>query len=251
VPYLKQVFDDRLYMPQRDEQHYSDLAENVDSDVVGYRNRLEQLERRMGDAPAAPQRQELAAVRRDLDELEKGAGQATDSQATPDDSKRVVEDSQSVRGRLDRLERSSERKPDGASSFAQAVEFANEVISQFGGSLEKQQLQMLRRQLEQAAAKGDDRSVIRLTEEVDGLRFKVLFRHDWFWREIFDSFHQPEAKFIDDGPARRLLQEGDEAVRRGDGERLRNVVRELWKLKPGDRVESVQDRAIRAGLKRY
>jgi molecular chaperone DnaK len=250
VPYLKQVFDDRLYMPQRDEQHYSDLAENVESDIVGYRNRLERLERRIGDAPAAPQRQELAAVRRDLDELEK-AGQATDSPASPDDSKRVVEDSRSVRGRLDTLERSSGRKPDSASSFAQAVELANEVISQFGGSLEKQQLQMLRRQLEQAAAKGDDRNVTRLTEEVDGLRFSVLFRQDWFWREILDSFHQPGAKFIDDGAARRLLQEGDDAVRRGEGERLRNVVRELWNLQPRDRVESVQDRAIRAGLKRY
>lgn len=251
VPYLKQVFDDKLYMPQRDEQHYSDQAERVDSDVVGYRNRLERLERRMGDASAAPQGQELAAVRRDLDELEKSAGEAADSRATPDDAKRVVEGSRSVRGRLDSLERSSRTKPDSVSSFAQSVEIANEVISQFGGALEKQQLQMLRRQLEQASAKGDDRNVTRLVEQVDALRFRVLFRQDWFWREILESFRQPGAKFLDESAARRLLQEGDEAVRRGDGERLRTVVQELWSLQPRDRVESGQDRAMRAGLKRY
>ena len=46
---------------------------------------------------------------------------------------------------------------------------------------------MLRRELERAASKGDDKAIQRACAEIEALRWRVLFKHDWFWREIFDS----------------------------------------------------------------
>ena len=68
-------------------------------------------------------------------------------------------------------------------------------MGQFGTSLEKQQLAMLQRELERAASKGDGKAIQRATAEIEALRWRVLFKHDWFWREIFDSLCRAEHSF--------------------------------------------------------
>jgi molecular chaperone DnaK len=254
IPYLNKRYDERLYIPQRDEQDFADLSRGVASETANYRERLNTLERRLGDGTDDSAREEMTAIRRDLEDLEKGTEASTHTAlpAEPDDAKRVVEGSKTVRGRLDRLERATERKSGlSGPALTQSVELSVEVVTQFGSALDKQQLSMLRRQLDQAAAKSDDKTVSRICEEVEALRFRVLFKHDWFWKEIFESLRQPSTGFIDWTEARRLIGEGDAATTRGDGETLRKVVHELWKLLPQGGAEATRDRALRSGLRRF
>jgi hypothetical protein len=131
------------------------------------------------------------------------------------------------------------------------MEIAEEVIGTYGTSLEKQQLAMLRRELERVAAKGDDRAVQRACSEIEGLRWRVLGKQDWFWREIFDSLRQADTPFIDVAEARKLIDNGQSAVSSGDGEVLRQVVRDLWKLQPKDQAELMRERALRSGLRKF
>jgi hypothetical protein len=136
-----------------------------------------------------------------------------------------------------------------SAQFIDKVEIAQKVVEKFGSSLEKQQLAMLRRELERAASKRDDKAVQRVCEEIGGLRWRVLARYDWFWREIFDSLAQVGTPFVNASEAQMLIGRGQSAVSSGDGEKLKEVVRALWKLQPKGNAESMSERAVRSGLR--
>ena len=112
VPHLNQHFSGHLYVPQREEQDFSNLSQTVASETQTYRERLEELERTSSDESTQT---ELEDLRRDLDELDARAPAASTTQgkADPDDARRIVEDSKTVRGRLGRLERraAADRNP--------------------------------------------------------------------------------------------------------------------------------------------
>ncbi|HYW38103.1 MAG TPA: Hsp70 family protein [Terriglobales bacterium] len=252
VPHLNQHFSGHLYVAQREEQDFSNLSQTVASETQKYRERLEELERTSSDESTQT---ELEDLRRDVDDLDARAPSPSNTQgkADPDDSRRVVEDSKTVRGRLGRLERraSADRSPVETTQFVELVEMAEQVVGQFGTSLEKQQLAMLRRELERSASKGDGKAIQRASAEIEALRWRVLFKHDWFWREIFDSLCEPNTPFVNPVEARTLITKGQAAVSGGDGEGLREVVRALWKLQPKGNAEATRERAVRSGLRKF
>jgi molecular chaperone DnaK len=252
VPHLNQHFSGDLYLPQREEQDFSNLSQTVASETQTYRERLEELERTSSDESTQT---ELEDLRRDLDDLDARAPSPSNTQgkADPDDSRRIVEDSKTVRGRLGRLERraAADRSPVQTTQFVELVEMAEQVVGQFGTSLEKQQLAMLRRELERSASKGDGKAIQRASAEIEALRWRVLFKHDWFWREIFDSLCEPNTPFVNPAGARTLITKGQAAVSGGDGEGLREVVRGLWKLQPKGNADAARERAVRSGLRKF
>jgi len=255
VPHLNQHFSDRLYVPQREEQDFSNLSHTVALETQTYRQRLEELERKSSDVDDESTQAELVDLRLVLDELDAKvpSPSSASEQADPDDARRIVEQSRTVRGRLGRLERRAAGRRSSLDNiqFVEQVEVAAEVVGQFGTSLEKQQLVVLRRELERAASKGDDKAIQRVCGEIEALRWRVLFKHDWFWREIFNSLRQPDTPFIDLTEARRLIARGEAAVSSGDGVGLREVVRSLWKLQPKGNAEATRERAVRSGLRKF
>jgi len=252
VPHLNQHFSEKLFVPEREEQDFSSLSKSVASETQSYRERLETLDRTSTDDAT---QSELEEIRRDLSELESKIPAPGGSQENqdPDDARRVVETSKSLRGRLGRLERraATDQGPVEQTQFIELVELSEEVVGQFGTSLEKQQLSMLKRELDRAASKGDSKSIKRATDEIQALRLRVLFKHDWFWREIFDSLSEPNAPYINQAEARILITKGQAAISSGNGEGLRDVVRGLWKLQPKGVSEEAQERAVRSGLRKF
>jgi molecular chaperone DnaK len=255
VPHLNQHFSGRLYVPQREEQDFSKLSNAVASETNSYRRRLEEIEKNPPTADDESTQNELEDLRRNIDELESKTPMLDQSpeRTDPDEARRIVEESKTVRGQLSRLERRSADRGGSFKStqFAAQVEIAEEVVGKYGTSLEKQQLAMLRRELERAAAKSDDKAVQRACSEIEGLRWRVLGKQDWFWREIFDSLRQADTPFIDVAEAQKLFAKGQSAVSSGDGDVLREVVRELWKLQPKDQSELMRERALRSGLRKF
>jgi molecular chaperone DnaK len=254
VPHLNQHFSGRLYVPQREEQDFSKLSNAVASETNSYRRRLEELEKNSPAVDDEAQGQ-IEDLRRNIDELESKipTRDQLPERADPDEARRIVDKSKNVRGQLGRLERRSADRGGffKSAQFAAQVEIAEEVVGKYGTSLEKQQLSMLRRELERAAAKGDDKAVQRACSEVEGLRWRVLGKQNWFWREIFDSLRQPGTPFIDMAEAQKLFAKGQSAISSGDGEVLREVVRDLWKNQPKDQAELIRERALRSGLRKF
>jgi molecular chaperone DnaK len=252
VPHLNHHFRENLFLPEREEQDFSNLSKSVASETESYRERLEALDRTSTDEATQT---ELDGIRRDLTELDSTTPVpgGTQEKQDPDDARRVVETSKSLRGRLGRIERrtATDRAPVEQTQFIELVEHAEEVVGQFGASLEKKQLAMLKRELERAATKGDSKSIQRATEEIQALRWRVLSKHDWFWREIFDSLSEPNTPYINQAEARLLITKGQAAISSGNGEGLRDVVRGLWKLQPKGVSEEAKERAVRSGLRKF
>jgi molecular chaperone DnaK len=249
VPHLNQHFSDKLYVPEREEQDFADLSAKASADTQSYRARLEELERTTEDDGAQT---ELRQIRQELDEIDTTAAESGE-RVDPDNARRIVEASKTVRGRLSRLELRSGSDSGSVThlQFVETVEKAEEVVSQFGSSLEKQQLAMLKRELERAGSRGDSKAVKRAADEIDALRWRTLFKHDWFWREIFDSLCEPNTPFVDQAQAQALIAKGKAAVLSGDGQTLREVVRSLWKLEPQSAANEARERAVRSGLRKY
>ena len=256
VSHLNQHFSGRLYVPQREEQDFSTLSRSIASETRVYRQKLEELERRLPADTPDSSRNELEDLRRKLDELDAkapapgGSAEKTD----PDDARRIVEVSKDVRGRIGRLERNSAStggRLNNSKRLTESVEAATAVVEQFGSALDKQQLAMLRREIERATTKGDEKSIQRAIEEIEGLRWRVLFKHDWFWKEVFDSLCQPNAPYVDLAESQRLIKAGKDAVSSGNGNGLKEVVRALWKLQPKDSADVTRERALRSGLRKF
>lgn len=254
VPRLDQRFSGRLFVPQREEQDFSDISRGVAAEAQAYRRRLDEIERTLSGTEDEATLHEVAEVRRNLDALDATSPGGRSAERTdPDDARRVVEGSKHVRGQLGRLERRTvgSGKPLDSVHFVELMEHASAVVTQFGIALDKQQFAMLRREFERAAAKGDEKAFQRVCGELDGLRWRVLYRHDWFWREIFDSLKQPGVPFIHPSEAQRLIADGQAAVSGGDGEGLKKAVRGLWQLQPKDAAAAVRERAVRSGLRKF
>jgi molecular chaperone DnaK len=254
VRHLNQHFTDHVYLPQREEQDFSDLSRKAAAEAEVYQERLEQLEMSSDDQPHI--QDELSELRRDLQDLA-ARTPASDGQGEkpvdPDEARRVVEYSKSIRGRIGRLERRVVAKTGSFASvqFVDVVEKAEETIEQYGDVLDKQQFGVLRRELERVAAKEDDKAVKRVASEIDDLRWRVIYKQDWFWREILESLSMPGVAFVNDVEAQRLLSEGRTAVANGNGDRLRETVRALWKLQPKEKAEVIRERVSESGLRKF
>jgi molecular chaperone DnaK len=165
VPHLNQSFSSKLYVPQREERDYSNLSVAVGSDAHLYRQRLDQLEHKFDGSTDTQIAQEIDELRRIVDDLEETAPKSNKSpeRIDPDEARRLVEKSKSVRGQISRIEQraASSRNTITSGSFVREIELAEEVIEGFGTSLDKQQLTMLRQGLDRAVTKGDNRAAQR------------------------------------------------------------------------------------------
>jgi hypothetical protein len=172
----------------------------------------------------------------------------------PDQAKRLAEGARNVRARLSNLE-GAVGGVGRASSLIEAVratrESTREVVERFGDAIEKKELMLLEGQLGPRSGAGSDEQLEKLLSALKSLRWRVLAAQDWWWRELFDSLKAPERGLERHPGAVELFSEGDAAVRKSDGTRLRHVVNELWKLLPKDQLQKDQERVIRSGLRRY
>jgi molecular chaperone DnaK len=255
VPHLNQHFSGRLFVPQREEQDFAQLSRTVVSETEMYRTRLEEIESTLSDAEDESTKRQVEEVRRSLDALDAKSSSTRDVSRSldPDDARRIVEESKNVRGGLGRLERRVADKGVrlDASQFVDVIERTTEVVTHFGSALDKQQFAMLRREFDRSIAKGDEKIVQRVCAEISGLRWRILYKQDWFWREILDSLKKPGVAFVDKAEASSLIAQGQAAVENGNGDALRQAVRGLWQLQPKGLAEAARERVVRSGLRKY
>jgi molecular chaperone DnaK len=257
IAHLNQHFSGTVYVAQREEQDYSDLAHSLSADIPVLQRQIDQLEKLASGSESEDVAAELHSLRRDLRDLQElntatQAGQGEGDRLDPDNARRIVQDSKALHGRINRVE-SRLGEPGvtgGLTKFVELVEAAEEVSGRFGSNLEQQQFALLKRELERAASKGDSRSVERLAQELDMLRWRILGRHDWFWRDVFLSLSDGAGVFVDPQRAGELFERGHAAISNDDGDDLRKVVVALWDLQPKSKADANRDSAILAGLRK-
>ncbi len=253
APASNQRFQKPLYAAEREQQDFAELASAVGHAAEAYRGRLETLEdvaAASGDEAALT---ELEALRRDVDALAARAPQEGERPEDPDDARRLVGAAKAVRGRIGRLEHQLSGPEAGPAplQFTELVETVENVVKDFGAPIDRQQLTILKRELERAVGRGGAKGAQRVVDEIAAFRWRVLYKHDWFWREIFETQSQPGGSFSNPAEAARLIIDGNAAVAKGDGETLRRIVRALWGLQPRTNEEASRERAMVSGLRRH
>ena len=255
IPHLNKSFSDKLYIPQREQHDFSKLASKVSLEAEDFRIRFEKIEIDLASVVDSSTELELQEIKTEIKRLEtlSATNDAKSGAVDPDDARRLVDESKNVRGRLSRLEKKSEKEKSQNISLEilNTVEPTEEVVTQFGSSLDKQQLSMLKRELEKSFEKNDGKSIQRICDEITSLRWRTLFKHDWFWRDILLELSDPSNVFVDDLEARRQIERGTYAIQNADSEELKASVRALWELQPKGNSDMMKENMIKSGLRRY
>jgi molecular chaperone DnaK len=253
VPLLNQHFTNNVYLPQREEQDFSALSKAATSDLRGFEDKLQDLESSASED--ASLKAQVLELRQELTELRSRSPHPTDvtSRLDPDDARRLVDASKSLRGKIGRVERKISAAGQSVQSvrFTEEVDRAESVIADYGNALDKTQLAAYKRELERLGGKGNDKAIARLTEDIEQLRWRVIFKQDWYWVDLLENLALPGAVFTDPPAAEQLIAEGRKAVERGDGQALREAVRGLWKIEPKSADEELRERVVEAGLRKF
>jgi molecular chaperone DnaK len=281
IPHLNEHFTDRVYMPREEEPDYLELLAGAHLEIENCLARLARVEAHLmlaasraedfdfpevvyddgfgsggaGSAPPAPdpRREEVERLRRELEDfdIEMGAHRPTGDMEDHDHAARVVERVREARARVAALERRAGLAPAGsdAETAARLSDSAAETVSAYGTDAQRERLAALRRELSEAAARGDARGVKKAASALRALRTEVLYAQAWFWDDWFRHLARPGRLFVNPEEAARWVARGHEALEAGERRKLEEAVRWLWSLLPPDEQAAQKERAVRPGLK--
>ena len=135
------------------------FASNAAKDAAEYQDRIERLEDPAVASGNEESLTELDVIRRDLAALNAKVKRDGHQIEDPDEARRIVAEAKAVRGRLSHLEhlQSGRDATQAPLRFAGLIEATEVVVRDFGSTVEQQQLNVLKRQLERAVERADTR----------------------------------------------------------------------------------------------
>ena len=254
VPHLNQHFSEGVYLAEQEQRTDNDAATTLNRDIASFADRLTAVEVHMKQHPDDEGEVSLKKLRRAAEDLDIEVMQATQHRALndPDQIRRLVAAGRDLRAQVGLFERKVGMDRLMAASTADAkntVAHVNETVERYGDKVDRFEFEMRRKELEQAAERLDERAVRNAITKMISLKFAILYKQDWFWRDMFESMDKSEASFSNASAARHFVSEAERAIREGQGGKLRDAVRQLWTLQPLGAVEAAQQKALRTGLR--
>ncbi len=253
IPVLNQHFQG-VYVAKDNEPSLVEKVKELDSEIDYHFERLEvlrELADETDDYEVSKELEELSTKAEELAE-EHYRFESGDS-SDPDDAKRLVQQSKEIRGRLSEIEKRIKSK-NRLSLALRNVEIqrieTEEVVKKWGGRIDQKEYELLCREADRQIERENERALEKVAHDFEALKWHVLFKQDWFWKEIFDSLCQPDVPFVNEEEAQRLIAQGKEALAQGDGDVLREIVRRLWDLQPKSAVEIEKEKALEAGIRK-
>lgn len=254
IPVLNQHFEERVYVPKDNEEVMVQKAHEVNSEIDEYDERLEDLDELSQQLNDSTIRQEVNELKVELEKLAEEHYQfKSQKQNDPDDSKRIVQQSKEIRGQLSEIDKKI-KSGDRLLLLLRNVQAqrgsTEEIVKTWGERLEQKQYELLCREADRQIEREDEKALDKIASDFRDLKWHVLFKQDWYWKQSFDDLCHPGVPFVNKNEARRLITSGQDAVKRGDGAALRKVVSSLWELQPKSSVETGKEKALEAGIKR-
>ena len=120
------------------------------------------------------------------------------------------------------------------------VDRLRRLVHDEGDGDERTQLDSIVAEGEKAVTSKDPRMLKRAMEQLGSLGAGIASRNPAFWGAMLRHIAEEEHKLTDRAAGRRLLEEGVAAMRRGDGQSLQSIVRQLWQLLPPEVVQQSQ-----------
>ena len=137
------------------------------------------------------------------------------------------------------------------SKFNAVYDDCKEIVDSYGDVDDKDQLNSLKKEADQAMASKDSKRLDKGVKEITSLRWAVLFKQPGFWISAFQEIKKnPPATFTNQIRAEELLEEGSTALQRQDLEALKSIMFELWSLISREEQETISERVSDSGIKK-
>jgi len=119
---------------------------------------------------------------------------------------------------------------------------ARELVQQHGEPEEADRMGDLEAEARRAIASGDVDVLRRLVDDIEGLRYQILFRLPSWWVGYLDYLEEQRAYMKERGQADMLFAQGRRAIQGGDLEGLKASCRQLTAFLPPDEREKAAAR---------
>jgi molecular chaperone DnaK len=250
VPALNQHFREGVYIPEESKEQVTEKVKLLRFEVDRYFRRLRRLREMSNDLGKPEFQEELKQLSEKLENQDLAQQQPP---GDPGSAKILFEEFRVLRARINDLERkikSEMNLPALVKRLEREKADAEWTINSYGDAIDRKEFELLMREVERHIAREDERALNKAIDDFNDLRIRVLLKQDWVWKDIFESFTQPYVAFSNESEAKRLIEQGHEAIAREDWLKLRDIVEELSRLLPRDVMEVEREKALKAGIRR-
>ncbi|MBP9701409.1 MAG: Hsp70 family protein [Candidatus Pacebacteria bacterium] len=185
--------------------------------------------------------EERKSLEHTYDSVDNSLDRAEDDQ---DEKRKANKQLKDLKLQLDMIERDKEM-PQLIREFKEGVQKAAEAIKEVGNKEElnqhKELLDSLKTEGEMAIEDEDKHLLIRVNEQIDDLKHKIIFSNPAAWAYFFEKIVKDNKKFISDKEAEYYINKGRRAIEMGDTEELKRCVKGLMLLLPPEEQAMLQN----------
>jgi molecular chaperone DnaK len=254
VPHLNEHFADREFYIAKSEERdpvteIRELPKQMNTDY----ERLEQIKARLREIDDTRLDTQFQRLTDQVNEVYEEAVRASQNSADADQAARAVHNSKKLRGELAAMERASGigRETPGRDDPAAVIKATEDLVNQLGSDEQKKEFALVRRELEKAIQRDDQRGQRKSMCDMQAIGWRILSAQEVFWRDAFDYLRSQGQKFTEDDQADEWLRRGAAAYQAQNTTKLREAVQKLWQLQTPNVVEAQQQQAVLAGLKKH
>ncbi len=253
IPHLNQHFTNGVYIPEKEQQTEADVVRRLMRVITTLTDGLTLLHEHIDQQPDTDFAASFTTLRREIQDFDMAVGASLeDDERNPEDARRLIAEGRDLRNQIAAMERRAgiDRIIIQKGLAAQkTLDAAQEVVEKCGNAVNKFEFDALKKELERAAQRHDERGVAKCVADLEALQFRVLENHDWYWRSMFESFLSDGVSFTNTTAARQWIGQGEIAIREGDGTTLRKAVRALFGLASPSGAEQARLKALRSGIR--
>ena len=229
IPYLDEQFEKII-----DPRAKAEDPKQVDEQVTAILERLNQIKQQADDFD----NEEAVKKIHSLEEEEKlverlnRANKASlqgDKEATSEASNLI----RSIKNGLDEVEMILEL-PKIEAEAAETAERVEELMDEAGNGSERRTFRRVKQELDDAISRRNAKIAKEKLDELEKMRYQILFRIPNFWVGWFQHLSEPEQRnaLRDKTQAKNLFAQGNAAIERKDIDQLRSVIFQLLDLLP-------------------
>lgn len=223
--------------------------DHIAADLNGEEKRLKKLKQEIKQANDKSVEEKLleAHISTDLEEIRKDlkAAEGGDPGAIEKADRRLKD----IKQKLDSIEHLT-KWPVTLKEFNVIADDCERVVNLHGNNDDKDQLASMKSEAEKAIGTTDINRLKKISQEIIGVRWTVLFRQPGFWISAFQEVKKDPGNFTDQERAEELINEGSIALQRQDMDSLKSIMLEVWSLMPEDRQEEISGKVSDAGIRK-
>ncbi len=249
IPRLDEHFRETVYVPQREEKEFIEIAESLPDDVEKLVSKVDRLQTTLTGNNA----EQLNSIRVGLEDLDisLGTGRTVETN-DPDHAKRLVEQCKRIAGKLSALESGLDeatRSKLHESEIHKRLAVSSQLVAEFGTEAEQRRFRAISLEIDNAIDRRDLLSIKRIKQDLQHLDSGILWRQHWWVEKVLQDMRN-NRRFTDPSKANALMNECETLLEEGDVDKAGDRISEVVRLIREGHGELIQEKAMRSGIRK-